>query len=55
MGLLSNTSTNYYKLSNELQAYGDNSVFGFLMRKKYKQVAKKSQEESERQICFRHS
>lgn len=33
-GLLSNTTSNYYKLSNELQAYGDNSVFRFLMRKK---------------------
>lgn len=29
---MSNTTANYYKPSNELKAYGDNSVFGFLMR-----------------------
>lgn len=53
-GLLSNTSANYYKLSNEMHAYGDNSVFGFLMRKYNKQVARKRQKKSERyeEICF---
>lgn len=25
-------TANYYKPSNEVKAYGDNSVFGFLMR-----------------------
>lgn len=51
-GLSSNMTANYYKPSNEVKAYGDNSVFGFLMRVECESELNMKREREERFLAY---